>query len=140
VLSLARLAGATWAGGEGLFGVNDGSSWDVAASPVLARFTVALASAGELFMAGSRMDADGGVLLVGPTAWRAVTLAEPITALAIVPRGDERFAITESSVYRQIGEGAWTRAEAPSGGRAALSRASNDLVIVGPPGISLMRY
>jgi hypothetical protein len=139
VLSLARNGAATWAGGEGIFGVNDGASWELSAAPVLARFTVALPSAGKLWVAGARMDNGGGVLMEGPETWHAVTLDEPITALAIVPKGDERFAITSTGVYRQIGEGSWLRAVAPMGGRAAVSRFSNDLVVVGPPGISMFR-
>lgn len=139
VLSLARLADSTWAGGEGLFGVNDGAAWGATAAPVLARFTVAVPAAGELWLGGARMNTGGGVLLVGPADWRTVTFDEPVTALAIVPKGDERFVVTPTSVYRQIGDGSWAKSDAPLGGRAAISRFGTDLIIVGPPGVSLLR-
>lgn len=139
VLSLARGADRMWAGGEGLFGVNEGASWGVTAAPVLARYTVALPAAGKLWAGGARLDNSGGVLIEGPNPWYTTTLDEPVNALAIVPKGDERFAISTNSVYRQIGSGTWHRIIAPAGGRAAVSRASMDLVVVGQPGVSLLR-
>jgi hypothetical protein len=140
IASMAMDQGELWAGGEGALAKRDVNlTWSSQSAPVLARFSVALSSAEGLWLAGARMDAVGGVMLLGPTQWRTVTLSEPITALAVVPGGDERFAVTTSNIYRQIGTGAWLPVTTPSGGAAACSRGAGDLVLVGPAGYSLFR-
>lgn len=140
ISSMVRNNGVIWAGGDGAFAVLDPlAGWTSQSAPVLARYSVAFSSPEGLWLAGSRMDQAGGVVLLGTPDWHTVTLADPITSLAVVPKGDERFALTASSVYRQIGTGGWVKVQTPSGGRAAFSRFAGDLVVVGPPGISLLR-
>jgi hypothetical protein len=140
VFALVKNDTVLWASGEGVLGrKKPGFEWVKETAPVLARLTVAASSADGLWLGGTRMDTGAGVLLLGPTDWRTTVIAEPLTAVAFPPNSDERFAITETQVYRQLGSGGWVNAGAPIGGRAAISRAGTDLVIVGPPGISLFR-
>ncbi len=139
VLALARDGQVAWATGEGVMAQRSTTGWQAQSTPVLARLNVAASSADGLWLGGARMDTGAGVLLLGPTDWRATALTDPVTAAAFPPRSDERFAITEHGVFRQFAQGKWTDTGAPIGGNAAVSRYTYDLVVVGAPGVSLFR-
>jgi hypothetical protein len=115
-------------------------AWTVSSAPVLARLSVASSSPEGVYLGGSRLDTSGGVLILGPTDWRTQALTSPLTAMAVVPRSTERFAVSEGAVLRAEGMGTtWLSANAPMGGNAAASRTVGDLVVVGAPGVSIMR-
>jgi hypothetical protein len=140
VLSLAVQGADVWAGGDGAMAVRSQGAWTVVTSPVLARLAVAVSSPEGLYLGGPRLDTAAGVLLLGPSDWRTEAVPQGLTALAIVPESDERFAITYTGVLRTVGTtGTWQAIDAPMGGLAAGSRAAGDLVVVGAPGISLLR-
>ena len=140
VLSLAANGGQLWAGGEGALAVWASGAWTPSTMPVQAQVSVATGSPEGLWLGGSRIGASGGVLMLGPTDWRTFDLTGRVTSLAVVPDSVERFVITQDSVLRQTGVGGpWSPIESPMGGNAAASRATGDLVIVGPPGLSLLR-
>jgi hypothetical protein len=139
VLALALDGQVLWATGEGVVAQRSSNGWVGSSAPVLARLSVAASTADGLWLGGSRMDTGAGVLLLGPTDWRATVISDPVTAAAFPPRSDERFAITERGVFRQFAQGLWTDAGAPMGGNAAVSRYAYDLVVVGAPGVSLFR-
>jgi hypothetical protein len=140
VLSLAVQAGEVWAGGVGAFAVRQAGAWTVQTAPVLARYSIATSSPEGLYLGGTRMDATGGVLFLGPADWRTQALSDEATAMAVVPQSEERFAVTARGVVRAEGTGSsWRQVEAPMGGRAAASRSPGDLVVVGAPGLSIVR-
>lgn len=140
VLTLVGRGDEVWAGGDGAAAVLRSGTWTTAALPVQARMQLSASSPEGLWLGGPRAGGAGSVLLLGPGDWRTFDVAETLTAIAVVPESVERFVISERAVYRQAGLGAaWTSVETPMGGRAAASRGVNDLVIVGPPGMSLLR-
>jgi hypothetical protein len=140
VLSLVASGAEVYAGGAGVLAVRSAGAWTTAALPVPTSLDLAADSPEGLWLGGSRLDASGSVLLLGPTDWRTFDFNGPLKAMAVVPNSVERFVITETGVWRQLGVGGtWTQVDSPMGGRAMGSRSAADLVIVGPPGLSLLR-
>jgi hypothetical protein len=139
VLSLVVQGNEVWAGGVGVMAVRRNGVWEYPPCPVPARLTIAVGTPSGLYLGGSRMDTSGGVLLQGPASWSTQTLDLPLTALAVPPSSTERFVVTDTSVLRAVGAGAFRSVDAPMGGQAAASRSSGDLVVVGAPGVSLLR-
>ena len=141
VVSLTANGARVWAGGEGALAVRDSGTWGAATLPVETRLNIAASSPEGLWLGGPRLTASGSVLMLGPSDWRTFDLAEPMTGLAVVPDSSERFVISLGSVWRQVGVGTpFAQIDAPMGGNAVASRGVGDLVVVGPPGLSIIRY
>lgn len=140
ILGLAQQAGEVWASGEGKLARFSGGQWMNLPMPLNARLSVVQAGPTGLWLAGAREASSAGVVLRGPhPAWLATTLPEPVHALAEVPGVPERFALTHARLYRQLEDEQWEPIALPARAAAMTSRAKGDLVLVGPPGFSLLR-
>lgn len=142
VRAMARQGADVWAAADGALARYSEGAWFNLPMPVSAQFTFAQAGASNLWLGGFRQGAttQQGVLLAGPSpTWRSVTLPAPVQGFAEVPGADERFALSSVRLYRQIGASDWDEVALPAGMSAIASRAPGDLVLVGPPGFSLLR-
>jgi hypothetical protein len=142
VLSIASQAADVWATGDGVLTRFSGGQWLSMPIPVPGRLSFAQEGRDALWLAGERTGATSvsGLLVSGPMpAWRSTALPEPVRAIAEVPGVEERFALTTHHLYRQVDAGKWELVESPISATALTSRANGDLVMVGAPGISLLR-
>jgi hypothetical protein len=119
----------------------NGTAWTMETAPATTIFKTGLMGPDGLWLAGARTDSRQGVVSVGPGPdWKSsIVSSEPVEALTWFAGSDERFAVTQSRVYRKTGGSVWEAVEAPMGGTRAVSRFAGDIVILGPPGISLIR-
>jgi hypothetical protein len=142
ILAMARQGDEVWATGDGVLARFASSQWMNLPTPLTAKLTVAQPTRECLWLGGEREGATSvsGVLLAGPNpSWRTTVLPEPVRAFAEVPNMAERFALTPSHLYRQLADGKWETVTVPATATAMTSRARGDLVLVGQPGISLLR-
>ncbi len=142
ILGMAHSDGEVWASGEGMLARYSDSQWLNLPMPLVAKLTVVQPSTTGLWLAGEREGATSttGVIVAGPSpSWRSTSLPEPVKAFAEVPGVAERFALTTGHLYRQIEDSQWAPVDVPASGTAMTSRGPGDLVIVGPPGFSLLR-
>lgn len=142
ILAMARQSEEVWATGDGVLARFASTQWLNLPMPVAARLTVAQTGREGLWLGGEREGATAvsGVIVTGPSpSWRTTALPEPVRAFAEVPGEAERFALTSQHLYRQLGDGKWDQVTVPSAAAAMASRTHGDLVLVGPPGISLLR-
>ena len=54
-------------------------------------------------------------------------------------RSADRYVATDTSIFRHQVGGTWEDLEAPSGGNAIVALGGTQVLVVGPPGISLLR-
>ncbi len=142
VLSLARQDGELWATGDAVLAHFSAGQWLSVPLPAQGRFFFAQTGADGIWLGGERMGTGSsiGILVQGPSpGWRTTLLPEPVRAIAEVPGMAERFALSSAHLYRQLEGGKWDVVEVPSTAVALASRATGDLVLLGPPGISLLR-
>lgn len=142
VRAMARQGASVWAAGDGVLAKYTEHTWFNLPMPVAAQFSFAQPGRECLWLVGSRQGTTAvqGVIVSGPTpTWRSAALPEAVFGFAEVPDDDERFALAASRLYRQVGDADWAGVELPSPMSAMASRAAGDLVLVGPPGISLLR-
>ncbi|MBL8909458.1 MAG: hypothetical protein JNM17_02030 [Archangium sp.] len=143
VRSLVNKDGEVWATGDGVLAKSSNGAWTSLPSPVAGRLDVAIAGKDSLWLLGQRdtVHATQGLLVSGPMPmWKTAALAEPMRGLVEVPLAKERFAFGDTQLFRQLDDGAWKSVDCPAAGmRAAASRGNYDLVLVGPPGVSLLR-
>lgn len=141
--ALESLAGSVVAlGDDGMFRTTDGVTWSSLAPPVLARWISARADTDGLWALGKRLSLTGEPLLVlgpGPD-WKSAALpAGEVQAMTWGLGTADRYVATDVSVFRQQAGSTWEDLEAPSGGRAIVLLGGTSVLVVGPPGVSLLR-
>lgn len=142
VLSIAAQGVEAWATADGMLARFQSGAWLSVPVPVPGRITLAQTGRDALWLGGERSGATtvSGLLVSGPMPqWRSTALPEPVRAIAEVPDVAERFALTTAHLYRQLADGRWDSIDCPTNPTAMTSRAAGDLVLVGAPGISLLR-
>lgn len=142
VLSLVQGAMGLWATGEGVLLQSVSDQWFSLPSPTNGTLRRAYPGGAKLWLTGDREGARSpqGLLVAGPApSWRTTALSVPVTGMVEVAGGAERFAFGENHLFRQIEDGSWSSVPCPSVIEAGASRGTGDLVLVGPPGISLVR-
>lgn len=140
--ALAPLGDAVVAvGDDGMF-TSQGAQWVTMAAPVLARWLTVRVDADGLWALGRRstLTADP-VLVQGPGPdWKSSSLPSgAVQAMAWGTGSADRYVATESSLFRLQPGGAWEDLEAPAGGNAIIALGGIQVLVVGPPGISLLR-
>ncbi len=141
--SLASLSSKLIAAGDdGLFESSDGEHWSSMAAPVLARWMATHVDADGLWALGRRSTGAGDAILVrgpGPD-WRSTSLPTgEVEAMAWGIGTADRYVATKTSVFRQQLGAEWQDLEAPAGGKAIVVISGLSVLVVGPPGISLLR-
>lgn len=141
VLAMGATGDAAWAVGQGFLAWRTMGVWSVDASPLGVTITGAVSRDDGVLLSGF-VDGEArryGVVVSGPSpSWTSSALSE--TVLAATQSGAERFAVTASHrLFRQERNGDWTPVETPSAPRALASRGPGDLVVLGAPGVSLLR-
>lgn len=142
VRAMARQGAEVWAAGDGVLARYSERAWFNLPMPVAAQFAFAQPGRDCLWLVGSRQGASAvqGVVVSGPgPTWRSAALPQAVFGFAEVPGADERFALASTQLYRQLGAADWAAVALPAPMNAMVSRAQGDLVLVGPPGISLLR-
>lgn len=142
ILAMASQGDEVWATGDGLFARHAANQWMNLPMPLTARLTVAQSGRDGLWLCGEREGATStsGVIVAGPSpGWRTTALPEPVRAFTEVPGVAERFALTSTKLYRQLEDAKWEAVAVPAKATAMTSRTRGDLVLVGPPGVSLIR-
>lgn len=134
----------TWGAGDARVVRDVGPAFEEVTSPVLANWTWVGATLDGVWLAGGRLDtqpAGQGVLVVGPDpTWRSTVIgSEPLTDAALFDAEGERFVLTASTLWRKIGDAPWENLQAPMGGRALAGSTAAGVVVVGAPGVSLLR-
>lgn len=135
-------AGLYAAGEDGLFMTDEGSNWRAVSTPVLARWLELHSDADGLWALGRRTtNTADPVLIRGPgPEWRSTTLPSGgVQTMSWGAGSADRWVVTETSVFRQQVGAAWQDLEAPSGGNAIVQLGGISVLVVGPPGISLLR-
>lgn len=134
-------AGVVAVGDEGMF-TTQGPAWVPMAAPVLARWLKVQVDADGLWALGRRstMTADP-VLVQGPGPdWKSSSLPNgAVQAMAWGTGSADRYVATDTSIFRHQVGGTWEDLEAPSGGNAIVALGGTQVLVVGPPGISLIR-
>lgn len=129
------------AGDEGLFRF-DGARWVAMAPPVLARWQKAHVDADGLWALGRRATgSQEPVLVQGPGPdWKSASLPTgAVQAMAWGAGTADRYVVTDVTVFRQQVGGSWEDLDAPSGGTALVHLGGTSLLVLGPPGVSLVR-
>jgi len=140
--ALAPLADAVVAvGDEGMF-KSDGAQWVSLAPPVPARWLKVQVDADGLWALGRRATTTADPILVqgpGPD-WKSTALpAGDVRAMAWGAGSADRYVATDTSVFRQQVGGTWEDLEAPAGGNAIVALGGTQVLVVGVPGLSLLR-
>ena len=142
ILAMARQGDEVWATGDGVLARCTSGQWMNLPMPLTAKLTVAQPGRESVWLGGEREGATSvsGVIVAGPSpGWRTTALPAPVRAFAEVPNMAERFALTPTHLYRQLADAKWESVAVPMVATAMTSRARGDLVLVGPPGISVLR-
>ncbi|MDP1827298.1 MAG: hypothetical protein Q8L48_28750 [Archangium sp.] len=142
ILAMASQGDEVWATGDGMLARYAAAQWMNLPMPLTARLAVAQSGREGLWLGGEREGATStsGVIVAGPSpGWRTTALPEPVFAFTEVPGVAERFALTSTKLYRQLGDAKWEAIVVPARATAMTSRSRGDLVLVGPPGFSLLR-
>ena len=142
ILGMARQGDELWATGPSMLARYASARWMNLPLPLNAKLTVVQAGQDGVWLAGEREGtlSSTGVIVAGPLpGWRTTALPEPVRGFAEVPGEAERFALTTTRLYRQLGDSRWELVAVPARASAMTSRGRGDLVLVGPPGFSLLR-
>lgn len=143
--AIGGLGSDVWAASNSHLYKNAGDTWQEQQTPMLAAWSTLLVSpTGALWLGGGRLGgsvANQGVVVSGPTpTWLSSVVANtPVRHLSLVPDSAERLALTDDDVLLKLGDEAWRSLNAPSGGKAIVSRRPGDAMVVGPSGFSLLR-
>jgi hypothetical protein len=140
IAALAVYGDEVWAVGERFMARWVGSSWALQPSPDGVILSSVSATDDALLLSGTLegISQQYGVVVAGPSpTWKSSALPAPVRVAA--GNGDERFALTSTGLYRQVGNAEWSKVEALLDAKAMTSRQPGDLVLVGPPGTSLLR-
>ncbi len=136
-------AGEVWVLGEKSWYRSTPTTWAPVAPPVLGNWRTARFGPDGLWVVGARDTDQGvsGVVLNGPTPdWRSSAIAtELIRDIFFVDGSDERFAVSDTGVFRKPGSSAWEAVETPMGGLAVAGRSATDVMVVGQGGVSIHR-
>ena len=62
-----------------------------------------------------------------------------VQAMAWGTGSADRYVVTDTSIFRLQPGGPWENLEAPTGGNAIVALGGTQVLVVGPPGISLLR-
>lgn len=140
---LSAHGGALYAAGEdGLFRTDDGVNWQAVTTPVLARWLELHSDADGLWALGRRTSSRAEPILIqgpGPD-WKSTTLpAGGVQAMSWGTGSADRWVVTDTSVFRQQVGSAWEDLEAPSGGNAIVQLGGTSVLVIGPPGVSIVR-
>lgn len=130
------------AGDEGLFGSSDGQTWARVETPVLARWLEVHSDADGLWALGRRSTlASEPILIRGPGPdWKSTSLPTGgVQAMSWGTGSADRWVVTDTSVFRQQVGSAWEDLEAPSGGNAIVQLGGTSVLVIGPPGVSILR-
>jgi hypothetical protein len=128
-------------GDEGMF-TTQGSSWVPMNPPVLARWLKVQVDADGLWALGRRSTlASEPILVQGPGPdWKSASLPTgAVQAMAWGTGSADRYVATDTSIFRYQPGGTWEDLEAPSGGYAIVALGGTQILVMGPPGISLIR-
>ena len=115
--------------------------------PVSGDWRQARLDSGGLWLLGQRLAVQNAPVLVqNPGAdlkladWRSTNLppGEP-RAMAWGQGSTDRFVVTDDSIFRFQEAIGWQDLEAPSGGRAIAALGGGQVLVVGLPGVSLLR-
>lgn len=130
------------AGDDGLFTSADGTAWSTMTTPVLARWLEVHSDADGLWALGRRVTIGAEPILIrgpGPD-WKSTSLPTGgVQAMSWGEGSADRWVVTENSVFRQQVGAAWEDLDAPSGGNAIVQLGGISVLVVGPPGVSLLR-
>ena len=130
------------AGDEGLFRSSNGEQWTSLSPPVLARWVTVHSDTDGLWALGKRVTQSAEPLLVrgpGPD-WTSASLPPgEVQAMTWGIGSADRYVATDVSVFRQQAGAGWEDLEAPAGGRAIIQLGGLSVLVVGPPGVSLLR-
>ena len=128
-------------GDDGMFS-SRGDQWVSMQAPVLARWLKVQVDGDGLWALGRRATlAADPVLVQGPGPdWKSSSLPSGAAqAMAWGTGSADRYVATETSVFRHQVGGSWEDLDAPSGGNAIVAIGGTQVLVVGPPGISLIR-
>lgn len=142
VTSMVTRRDGLWVTGTGVLAKYVDGFWLTLPSPTTGTLRRAFGGETNLWLTGDRAGAQSmqGLVVSGPMPnWKTTALPAPVTGLVEVPFVAERFAFGGSRLFRQLNDGDWADTECPSEVEAGASRGPDDLVLVGPPGISLVR-
>lgn len=142
VTSMVMRDEGLWVTGSGVLAKYADGFWLTLPSPTTGTLRRAFAGESALWLTGDRAGAQTmqGLVVSGPMpTWKTTALPAPISGLVEVPHVAERFAFGGARLFRQLKDGDWVDTECPSEVEAGVSRGPDDLVLVGPPGISLVR-
>lgn len=141
--SLASLSSKLVAAGDdGLFESTDGEHWSSMSAPVLARWVATHVDSDGLWALGRRTTGAADAILVqGPgPEWKSRSLpTAEVEAMAWGQGTADRYLTTKTTVFRQQVGAEWQDLEAPSGGNAIIVIGGVSVLVIGPPGISLLR-
>ncbi|MCA2980340.1 MAG: hypothetical protein INH41_18685 [Myxococcaceae bacterium] len=124
-----------------------GSRFEPVPQPVSGDWRQARLDSGGLWLLGQRLAVQNAPVLVqNPGAdlkladWRSTNLppGEP-RAMAWGQGSTDRFVVTDDSIFRFQEAIGWQDLEAPSGGRAIAALGGGQVLVVGLPGVSLLR-
>ncbi|MCU0697649.1 MAG: hypothetical protein MUC96_14075 [Myxococcaceae bacterium] len=127
--------------GDSLFTWN-GTRFEALAPPIPATWRQARFDTDGLWVLGKReAPSNAPVLVQGPgPEWKSATLPPgEVRAMAWGLGSTDRYVVTDDSVFQQQQGIGWRDLEAPSGGTAIVSLDGTRVLVVGPPGISLLR-
>jgi hypothetical protein len=142
VTSMVARSDGLWVTGTSVLAKYVDGFWLTLPSPATGTLRRAFGGESALWLMGDRAGAQSrqGLVVSGPMPnWKTTALPAPVTGLVEVPFSAERFAFGGSRLFRQLNEGDWADTDCPSEVEAGASRQPEDLVLVGPPGISLIR-
>lgn len=140
IAALAAYRDEVWAVGTGFMAHWVGGAWALQPSPDGVILSSVSATDDALLLSGTLegISQQYGVVVAGPSpTWKSSALPAPASVAA--GSGDERFALTSTGFYRQVGNAEWSPVGALLDAKAMTSRHPGDLVLVGPPGTSLLR-
>jgi hypothetical protein len=120
----------------------NGTRFEPVTPPVPAAWRQARFDSDGLWLLGKRMaPSNAPVLVQGPGPdWKSATLPPgEVRAMTWGLGSSDRYVVTTDSVFRRQEGIGWQDLEAPNGGNAAVSLGGTQVLVVGPPGISLVR-
>lgn len=127
---------------DGLFESSDGKVWSSMVAPVLAQWLATHVDRDGLWALGRRATLNAEPVLVrGPgPEWTSASLPTgDVQAMAWGEGTADRYIATSTTLFRQQVGAEWQDLEAPSGGHAIVVISGTSVLVVGPPGLSLLR-
>jgi hypothetical protein len=128
-------------GGDAMFSWRD-ARFEALTPPVPATWRQARFDDDGLWVLGKReAPSNAPVLVQGPGPdWKSATLPPgEVRAMTWGTGSSDRYVVTDSSVFRRQDGIGWQDLEAPSGGSAIVALGGLRVLVVGPPGVSLVR-